>query len=157
MKGRFLLYLYFLVFIGSGVFFLGMAVEGFKTVEMFFSQCYAWFINFVLTGVAGWLGKIRITLLNQKNEARNLWALKNPGEGTICLSAHQWEQTLKLKDGELKRMRQGVGEGQVRALPYVVNSLQTAYKEDFGWILDGTEFTLPMQMPRGMRMTVMTI
>ncbi|MBE6410670.1 MAG: hypothetical protein E7034_08775 [Akkermansiaceae bacterium] len=63
--------------------------------------------------------------------AMRLWNLSQPGNCAICVSAHQWEQTLV--DGR-KRKRSSVSEGQILALPHVVNSLNQAYGDRFSWV-----------------------
>lgn len=115
---------------GIGFLFLVFFVLE-STGDNLFSNCCSWFINTVLTFFSGWLGKLRLSLFRYKTASLRIWELRNPKECAVCLSSHKWVQ--KLDDTGNERYRYGVGEGQIRALPYVINSLQAAYKSVFSW------------------------
>lgn len=135
MKTRFILgwtlpMLYWTGVGGIGLLFLALFVME-SIGDNLSKLCCSWAINFVLTALAGWIGKIRLSLFRYKTASQRIWELRNPKECAICLSSHKWVQ--KLDDKGKERERDGVGEGQIRALPYVINSLQAAYKSVFSW------------------------
>lgn len=91
----------------------------------------AFLLNSLLTGILSWLSQLLKNICYEQNRAHRLWKLRHPRESAICLSAHKWEQ--KLRDSGGTRIRYGVGEGQIKALPHVLTSLHQAYGDNYSW------------------------
>ena len=120
-----------IIFSISFIYFLGQALHSLYIGKTLSVEIGTAFLNSLISALLSGTSQYLKNTVRNSRQARQLWKLENPQNCAICLSAHRWTQPLS--SSARVRIRYGVGEGQIQALPHIITSLHHAYGDRYAW------------------------